>query len=67
MRQGFLSNGKFKDINYVLIGREVKGERGGGFVFAFLWMLEDYPVKPAVPRREQRWAGADSKGRWESC
>ena len=23
-------------------------------------MFEDYPVKPAVPRRELRWADADS-------
>lgn len=47
----------------MLIVREVNGEKSFCFcffVFDFLWMLEDYPVKPAVPRRELRWAGADS-------
>ena len=59
VRQGSLSNGKFTDINiYVLIGRKLMMK--GGFVFASLLMLEDYPMKPAVPRREQSQAGADS-------
>lgn len=46
------------DINYVLIGRKLMVK--GGFVFASLRMLEDYPMKPAVPRREQSQAGTDS-------
>lgn len=38
-------------------GKEVNGEKA---FFDLLWMLQDYPMKPAVPRRELRWADVDS-------